>query len=694
MLILKIVKMKSKIIRFFVIAGFLTATVTSCYKDDFNELQKQVDELEQKVAENTQVIQEQIMTQIADLQSQLTTLTNQSTEAFDQVQSQLDSISSDVENNAKTVYYGNLIADEEYAAYEEAGADVVTGKVVITTVEQAEIVNNCRWIGADLITEIGSLEGIQNVGGNVIVNSDTVSVIELKGMLTIGGNFEIPESSNLTSVIADELIAITGEFRLDKSTSTLETVSMKSFELVGTVKVNAEDNSNTTGRGLITLDWNSPVIAGDLDIEYLDNAETSVGDVLGDVYINDCSIKTFTFTGTRIKGDFTFSQSITETINAEDIVTISGNITLVNNSNKIYDETQGDFVYVGLKTLNFKSLSTLNGDIYLRNNNALRDIFNSIINVGGNITISARNTDLDVIAFESLTSIGNGGAKSIRVYGKMQSFKGFNELIVLGDPDNHEGTIILAHDGNKVNYAEIKSVNAFNKLTDVAVVKLGSFINADQVECFTSLTNAYKLYIDAYKASVYAGSYNIPALANVDFVYINGAVKTVTMPSLTSVSTSISIDSYDVDLLVDFPELTEVKSIYGIRIIGKKSGGIITLDMPKLASLTSFEYNDGSNKYIPKELNAALPSVQSIKNVKLDFSVGVVNASSVLSGLNEVTGYIKLSYLGGQDKLCGLSTILNAIAGSKKLYLYKDGSNSAIPDDQEAAEVSLLTSGC
>ena len=107
--------MKSKIIKFFVVAGFLTATVTSCYKDDFDELQKQVDELEEKVAQNAKDIQEQI----TNIESTIAALQQQDADFGQELQglvSDLQQVSDEVEANAKSVYYGNLVTDEDYAA--------------------------------------------------------------------------------------------------------------------------------------------------------------------------------------------------------------------------------------------------------------------------------------------------------------------------------------------------------------------------------------------------------------------------------------------------------------------------------------------------------------------------------------------------------------------------------------------------
>ena len=723
--------MKSKIIRFFVIAGFLTATFTSCYKDDFDELQKQVDELEQKVAENTKAIQEQIMTQIAKLQSDLTNLAQETQDSFtgietslDDITTSLDSISSDVENNAKTVFYGNLITEEDYTAYKEAGADVVTGKVIVTTPEQAAIVSNCRWVGSDLVTELGSLEGIQNVGGNVIVNS-TDTIIEFKGLLTIGGDFEIPQHEGLTSVVADELVAITGEFSLDGGLKSLNKVSMKSLELIGSVYINGENTSIVSGKSMIMLDWNSPVIAGDLEIEYLDNAETSVSDVYGDVSISECDITVFNFEGTKMGGDFSFVWNSTETLNAVNLEMISGDVVIDNNNGS---GGGGGPVSVGeagggLSLMAFDNLKVIDGDVTVTDNKSLFGIFNSLEEVNGDIDFKTGNVkDANVIAFENLVKVED---VYVADHSSMKSLTGFNKVT----------SVQNIHLG--VEYVVVESLEIFNGLEKIEsgninvslYMKSSRYPNLDLSQSFKVLKSVYKININSYKRESFDGSvkyyeseleagafpaleecnalnlvgkiiYNegFASLDSVSYVVMEYGANTISLPALRTVGKTIKVFLRNTNEAVDlsFPALVSAKDIY---FYGYEADADISISAPELKELTSFVYsNYNSTAGSPVKIDAPMPKLTEITKVDLNFknAVSPVDVTNMLTSLTTLVdaGYytkVYMQYIDGQ-KFCGISTFLNNIdldTFGKKVTFKKDG---AIQDD--AAAIAEVTSGC
>ena len=724
MLILKNVKMKSKIIRFFVIAGFFTATVTSCYKDDFDELQKQVDELEGKVAENTKAIQEQIMTQIAALQADLTTLAQETQDSFTGVESSLgditaslESISSDVENNAKSVFYGNLITDEDYTAYKDAGADVVTGKVIITTKEQAQTVSNCRWIGSDLITELGSLEGIQNVGGDVIVNSDTVSIIELKGLLTIGGDFKTPQSSKLISVTANELVAITGLFSIDGGTETFNKVSMTSLELVGSIYINGQDNNSTTGKAIIALDWNSPVVAGDLEIKYLDNEETSVSDVLGDVSISYCDINIVNFEGTKINGEFYFSWNTTETINALNVEIIKGDVEIESNnaSGGIGIGSTSD-AGEGLSKMAFDALKLIDGDVSVENNKGLFDIFNSVSIVAGDIQVKAKVPTGVFIVFESLIE-----ADEITLFDEAQieSVKGFNKLT----------TCESINLGNE-KYVVVKTLEVFNSITNLDEYNVNIHLyrqssmypTLDLSNSFKSLVNAFKINIFGYSryssysntttyydSEIAAGAFpalkscgtillngkigyddGFAALDSISNVFLDNGANAITLPVLTKVSSymKVFVRNANEDVNLTFPSLISAKDVL---FYGYEAGADITMDAPELKQLKSFKYyNNNTDGGSPVKIDAPMPKLTEITAVDLNFKNAVtpVDVTNMLTGLTTLVdaGYytkVYLQYINGQT-FCGMATFLKNIdldTFGRKVTFKEDGTTQ---NDAEA----------
>ena len=684
---------------------------SGCYKDDIEDLQKQVDELNAQLDQSIAALQQQLVGQIDSLETALNNLEESNNEDVQALLDSIAKISSDVENNAKTVFYGNLITDEDYAAYVDQGANVVTGKVVVNTQEQADIVNGLRWVGADFVTHIGTIEGVQNIGGNLIVQS-TDTEINMKGLQSITGNFEIPVNENLTSVILDDVLFIAGKLSLESGNTALEKLSFAKLENVGEIYMNNQDYSAEGNVAILNdINLNGTNVMGDLTLEYLvnynNNAGTvfTVGEVGGKIDISWCGMETFDLNSSAIHDDFSLSNNYIATFNAKSVSVINGDVTIENNS---YSAGGGGPVKSlkaavddnGLSTLAFDALTEINGDVTVKNNNVLTDVLNTVKIVNGDITFYAKNSTLDFIAFEGLTTVSEGSLAKIKVYGEMQSFQGFNALTVFSDPDNNSGNIYLANDGGTTKYAQIASITAFNALQNVASLEMGSIMGVTQANYFEVLKSAYKFTIDAYTNSYnnYDISYNLPALDTVNYMYIYGYVNTVDLPLLTSVGQSIMADFYGNTFVLNTPELTLIGSAYsGVKFTGKKSGGTITFNAPKLASLTKFEYNDGLNRYYPTALNAELPALNSIKYVQIDFSnaTSAVDASNLLTALDATStalSSVKLYYSSTvSQKFSGMYSFLDALAGtagSSKLYLYKDG--SLVADAAEPTEVDNL----
>jgi hypothetical protein len=700
--------MKRKLVHVFVVAAMLSAT--SCYKDDIDGLQKKVDELEQKVSENTKTIQEQILNQISSLQNDIKTLQSEDenlNKELEDVNDDLTEIKDDVADNSDAVFYGNLVSDADYAAYKEAGADVVTGKVYITTIEQAAIVSNCRWIGSDLITEVGNLEGILNIGGDLIMNSDGETII-LKDLVSIGGDFDIPLNDDLRTITANELVVINGKLSLKDGLKNLRTLSMHSLELVGSVYLNGDNTAADTGKTNLDLDWNSPLIAGDLHITKIDNIETSVGSVYGDVTIDYNDINTFKFEGTELKGDFVFTYNSTETILASSVLTMGGNVNIESNiptGGTTPGSVQG--AGPGLTEMDFSNLGVINGDVLLKKNDYLTGIFNNVSTVEGDITFEKGNMKLDYIVFENLENVKKVtfnmfSAKSLKGFNSVENSKDifivgsykiegdieiFNSLVNI---EQYNITVSLPH----YRFGSLNLSNSFTSLESVNNIKIKSYAVGTkyyesfiEAGAFPNLNVCKSLTFDG-KVSYNEGFAKLTTIST-SLTLSNGALD-LSLPAVTNIGQFISVfvrnngDNVNISL----PELETSKSII---INGYESAGVVSLDLPKLKTLEQFLYRNyvkTGGGAVATRIDAPMPSLTAITKLDLNFKTGIVNTENLLTQLTTLVdaGYVTkvyLQYVSGQ-KFCSLSNFLNGIdleKLGKKVTLKEDGN---ILDDATA----------
>ena len=677
--------MRRKIISIFLLAGLFT--FGGCYKNDIEDLQKQVDELNDKVAQNTEAIQNDLLSQINALETELNSLKQETSQEIENLQASLDTIKNDVETNAKSVFYGNLVTDEDYAAYVAAGANVVTGKVVISKVEHVGIVKNLRWVGQELITEFGSVNGIQNVGGDVIVNSTTDTLINLAGLSSIGGNFHVPYNANLKEVNLNDLIVLAGTLSLESGNTSLTTMTFAKLEVVGNIALNDYDQNWGRGGTLKNIILNGANVAGDVTLEYIvnyeDNAGTviSLGEIGGDVEITRCGVETIDIAATQLHGDFIFNDNVVTTLNAKSVSSIAGKMEV--NKNFIMSGWGPGAAILGLKTLAFDALTSIGNDVEFNDNRLLGDVLNSVETIDGDVSFNVDYDKLAVIAFEKLTSVEN-----VEVGGEMDSFKGFNML-------TSSKTIKFG-----VPYAIIATVEAFNAITEIRQynVEVGTiptyFGGFDLSNSFKSLAYAYRVAVySQYGGSLSAGSF--PALDSVKYLNFNelkgSDADVFEFPALTTIEFNLNIQIDKKGATISLPKVKTISR--GMNVYTNYNNAIINLDLPVLDSCSAVNFYTTNNS-APAAVNAKLPALTKVANLNFKFGGGVVDASNLLTALTDLDGKwprVTLYYQTGQ-KFCGMSTFLNNLVSNNllsKVYLYKDG--SMVPSANEAAEIAVLT---
>jgi len=700
--------MKSKIIKFFIVAGFLTATVTSCYKSDFDDLQKQVDELEDKVAQNAKDIQDQI----TSIETTIASLQQQDADFGQELQglvSDLQQVSDEVEANANSVYYGNLVTDEDYAAYKDAGADVVTGYAVVSNAEQAQIISNCRWVGENLVLKVGNVTGVQNVGGDVLFETEDTE-INLAGLQSVGGNFKIPSNKTIVSLKADDLKVLTGELRLDEGANALQTISMNSLEFVGTLYLNNRNVRYNAPAVLDTINLNNANVVGDMELHYLVNLNSaagknfSIGSVGRHITIQFCNFETFNYNGAEINGNLLVSFSGIKILNATNVENINGNIDI----DKNFVTSWSGSLLGGLEQLNFNALKTINGNLTIRENRALPEIFNTVETVNGDIVFVGGGYDLDVIAFEKLTNI----AGTINLYGALKSLQGFNSITALTSYKQkiNLGVVMVDLEDNSYRiegeFLVTGDLDIFNNLKSTKGV---IFVNAAYGGCkkfgdsFTSLTNAstVSLYFyngtqvwqNAFSALTYLKRLNIYAEPNakgddvlnpLDFsvafnslssvkyanLYLFGNAKFVGGVTGLNISEIGYVYSYNATLL-SMPELTTVSNL-SIKSPNLDINNVLTLDFPKLATIKyNFKiFSEGENPVF----NVAMPELNSCKNLYIDADSKITEFNAPLAKLSKIP---TLSFSSAVD----VSNSFKGLTEVTSLSLHFEKAGVDFPDD-------------
>ena len=711
--------MKRKLVHIFVVAGLLSAT--SCYKDDIDGLQKKVDELEQKVSENTKTIQEQILSQITALQGDIKTLQledSKLSEELSGVSDDLKTVKEDVGSNSKLVYYGSLISDADYAAYKDAGADVVTGNVIVRNADDAATLSNCRWVGSDLTLQVGTIEGLKNVGGNLIIESDATS-IDVKGLLSVGGNIVVPTNAEMTEFILDDLIVLTGNFILNEGNVKLAKLSFAKLELVGNIFMSNEDNASSEGNraGILRdINFNSARVIGNLNLDHIINDATaggsklSFGTVGGDIILDHCGVETFELLGETL-GNLKMIGNTIITVDLVNAITINGDVELLDNSRKSgggpVRGVEGS-TYIGLEVINADNLETINGDIIIDKNRNFSDIFNTVKTINGDIDVFFGSNDAaDIILFEELTTIDG----HIEMTGILHSLRGFNELtsisaskyVSIGTVDDY----MLVYEDAGLNLfnelvttdAEIKINSKYYSYTSAKVMDLDNSFNAltyvkrltfylasksnEIANGFKSLATIGTLELNGEKDKMFdldlslsfdalktiegnldvRGGFtkleglNVESIDQIKLPY-NKTMELISFPELTTITSKYGVKFYAyANVTFDFPKLVSSKVLY---FEAKVDGVDITVNMPELTTCTDITFKFYNR--VPNSINAELPKLDKVNKllVSVKKKAGTMDFSNVLTNLKSFGDSpvsAKLYYNDGQT-FCGFADFI------------------------------------
>jgi len=496
--------MKIKKIMCLFLVGMLT--LTSCVEDDINDLRKQIDDLNSSVENLKKTQQEALLAAITGLQADMASLNTK-------LLGDLKLLENEVANNAKAVYYGNVITDADYAAFTAQGATIITGKVVVATNANITALANVKLIGKHLEVKGGTtitFPALQSIGENFTVTAvNSNATISFSKLASVGGDFNVMDNLALTSVTANELVLISGQLST-KNNLTLKTLSLAKLDQVDAISINefVDGDFDSPEGELNMLDLSSTNVNRDVNIQYISTASNlALGNVGGDFICEYSTLAKITLIGTKVGGDFIVEQNKKlSSIVVANLARIEGKFKIVSN----YDyNTPGS----GLVTMpTFAALQYIGGDVTISANQNLKNVdsFNNVKEVRGTSIEFSGNGNLDTVnIFNALvdtanpaTQWGDNSNASISVNANTFWFTGFKAIKEVLNLEVSVSKTVGAFDettGNFLPGGSTSKLEGFDNLTDVTTLAL-TVTEVTSFNAFAKLNNfkSFQTYLTLY----------------------------------------------------------------------------------------------------------------------------------------------------------------------------------------------------
>jgi len=360
--------MKRKILSMLFVAALVM--MGSCVGDDIDDLQKQINDLNEQVTELEETQQAALEAQITALMAEITTLQNENASQdadYAALLAQLEATQKEVADNAAAVYYGNVISDDEYAAFVESGASIVTGRVEISSQENTDDLSILETIGGSLTIKGGTnviIPLLKTVTGNIVLEGmvDTDASVDMPMLTIAGSNYHINENPGLVSAKTEALTFVAGNLNIELGidyVSNLAELELGGADVLGNVYV-------------------SKVNGGDIEL----------GEIAGDFIMFKNVISNLVITSSKIGGDFSisFTSGDFATIAFDNLTTVGGDFSFSTNQ---WDPTGSGSGEQGVTSLNgvFNSLTTVGGNFSIEANQYMTtlDDFNNVITIGVNL---------------------------------------------------------------------------------------------------------------------------------------------------------------------------------------------------------------------------------------------------------------------------------------------------------------------
>lgn len=509
--------MKIRTITALMLAGMLS--LNSCVNNgDIDELQDQINDLNSEVENLQQTQQEALLAAIADLEAQLAALENELGSDIDDLGTDYDALLADlgvleeeVEKNANAVFYGNVITEADYAALAaQAGATIITGRVVVAGDAHVQTLTNIQLIGTSLEINGGTtitMNALQSVGEDLLVMGVSAdATINFTKLSSVGGDVEIMNNSGLTSIMANELALISGGLSSEKNVA-LTTISLAKLDQVGMIYINEEvegDWDSPAGE-LAMLDLSSANVTNSVNVQYVGKVENlAIGSVGGDFICEFTELAKITIDATSIGGDFVIQNNkFITNIEVPNLTRIEGQLRIVSNLDW---NTPGS----GLAVMpSFEALTYIGGDVYISSNSNLTtaEAFNNVTEVRGTNIEFSGNGNLDILnIFNALVDTANPASEwgdyshaNVNVNANTFWFTGFNSLLEVLNLNVTIAKTAGAFDETTGMFepgGDTAKLEGFNALTDVSTLTL-TVTEVTDFNAFAALNNFknYQTYL-------------------------------------------------------------------------------------------------------------------------------------------------------------------------------------------------------
>jgi hypothetical protein len=470
-------------------------SLNSCVQGDIDDLQNQIDDLTTTVADLKQAQQEALLAAIASLEASLENLNND-------LIGDLELLEQEIKNNANAVYYGNVITDADYTALTAQDATIITGRVVVASDSQVQALANVKLIGKSLEIMGGgtiTMDALQSVGENLLVSGLTDdATLDFSKLSSVGGDFNVMSTTGLTSIMADEIVLISGNLSSVRNVA-LTTFSLAKLDKVDEIYIDEQvpDNFDNPAGKLASLDLSSTNVTNGVEIHYLGAVENlTIGSVGGDLICDYSEVAKISLDGTSIGGDLNLeSNKFLASIDVPNLSRIEGQLRMTSN----YDwATPGS----GLVTMpSFAALTYIGGDVYISNNASLTtvDAFNSVTEIRGSSIDFSSNGNLDSVSiFNALVDTADPASQwgdyshaSVTVIANTFWFNGFESLKeALNVNVNVSKTAGVFNEvtGQFEPGGDTAKLEGFDNLTDVSTLTL-TVTQVTEFDAFAALNN-------------------------------------------------------------------------------------------------------------------------------------------------------------------------------------------------------------
>lgn len=425
--------MKSKFLQLCLISGLLS--FGSCVGDDIDDLQDQIDDLTEQVELVEAAQKADLEAQIAALMAEITALQTANVDQdadYADLLAQLEATQDEVAANAAAVYYGNVISDDEYAAYVASGASIVTGRISVTSQSNADDLALLETVGGSLSISGGttvSLPLLKTVASDILIEGmdATDASVDMPMLSIAGDNFYIKANPGLISAKTEALTFIAGNLDinavLEDYASLIAELELGGVDVLGNVYV-------------------SGINGGDLELGQIGGNFELFRNVISNLVVTSTTVGDFSIEYTA--GDFV-------SVEFENLTTVEGDF----NFSKNKWDTNGNGTAEGITSLDgaFAALTTVGKNFTVENNKMILtlDDFNNVTTIGGKLG-----------KYETAYVTIKTGGEVVNVLNGLVTVAGNKQVIVFhGEADFITGfQSLTTPDANKMSIETVIGVNA------------------------------------------------------------------------------------------------------------------------------------------------------------------------------------------------------------------------------------------